>query len=256
MGRFAVISLLLVTIVCSSSIPPVNSLSNGLICYLPLDEGAGKLAFDKTKRTNDIGIPSISSSIEWNQSQKGKLLKWAGATVNDYVNIGKPSCLNLTSSNFTVSAWVRFTNASGVYRYIFSDYNAAGSNCLGTIYLNSLGKINFFWCNAGSQVPNANYGTGVTIASNTWYHIVGIRSGATGAWNALVYVNGIFQYTLSTATNPPTQANAGNARIGVVGDYSGASLCNDGNIKNVMLWNRALTEAEIKELYINQLSNL
>ena len=226
--------------------------SKGLIVDMPLNEGQGKLAFDKTKLTNPIGIPVISSTITWQQSQKGNSLKWAGSTINDKVTIGKPSILNIGSGEVTVSLWCRFTAVSSVYRYLVSDYNSAGSNCQYSLMLGNVGRIQFFWCNAGSQVPTTSSTAGYVINANQWYHLVGIRSGVAGAWTAAVWQDGVFQYSQTTATNPPAQSSCGNTQVGIVGDYNGPTLCHDGNIRKLKVWNRALTPSEIKDLFVQE----
>lgn len=258
MARFAVI-LFAMLMICTSATMPTNNLAKGLVCYLPLDEGAGLLAFDLTKRTNGAGIPAIST-LTWTQSPRlGKALLWAAANTNK-VTIGKPSCLNLTSSTMTIAAWVYITDLSvGVnsgYRYICSDYNSAASNAQFALQVTNGQRLTFFWANGGTQAPNPLTGQGATtISTNTLYHCVGVRSGATGAWTTDVYLNGYRDGGTTTATNPCAQSAAGKVQVGQAGDYTGA-LGMVGSIKGLRIYDRAMTATEVRQLYLDDLKKI
>lgn len=227
-------------------------LRHGLIVDLPMDEGAGGLCFNKVKRTNEADT-ARTNIVTWGQNGLlGKSLTWAAPNTNK-VTIGKPSSLNLTTSEMTVSAWVRITNLSGGvnsgYRYICSDYNTGASNAQFALQVTNGQRAVFFWANAGTQSPAPLSAHGSTIlAVDTLYHIVGTRGGSTGAWRSDIYLNGNRDGGTTTTGNPCTQANAGNVQVGQAGDYTGA-LGMVGAIKGLKIWNRALNATEIRKLY-------
>jgi len=258
MGVLNKIFLLFALFLCISANIPKNNLSKGLIVYVPIDEGAGNNAFDLTKNTNSSGVLRITTCT-WGQSPLGKSLNWASANTN-HINVGKPSCLNLTSSPMTVSAWIYVTNLSaGVnsgYRYIFSDYNANATEAQFAFLVTSAPAISFFWATASTQTPNPTTGQGATtLVVNKLYHVVGTRSGVSGSWTTNVYLNGKRDGGATTTGNPTTQSSAGNAKIGQAGDYNGA-LGMVGWIKGLRVYNRALTAEEVKQLYTEEYTKI
>ena len=119
MGRFAVILLAVGLILFSSAKIPKNSLSQGLVLYVPLDDGAGLTAFDITKMTNVA--PFVIGGGTW---QLNKRVLFNG-TNSAKIVLSKSSCLNLETSPCTVSFWCKRTGTGN--RYIFCDLNAAAS---------------------------------------------------------------------------------------------------------------------------------
>ncbi len=243
-------------------IPPSNAplnanhpLSRGLCGYWPLNEGAGKIISDITRRSLDVATPTFGSgTILTNESSRGNAAKFAGSAANDYIRIGKPSILNL-QGEMSVAALFFATNVSSgnIYRYILSDYNSTAANAQFALQMTNLKNFTFFWANGGTQAPNPSSFKGTTtVLANTWYHIVAVRRGSAGAWSADLYVNGKLEATTSSvATNPATQANSGNVSIGTVGDYTGLALSMIGYLKDIAIWNRALNANEAKMLFEN-----
>jgi hypothetical protein len=160
--------------------------------------------------------------------------------------------MNLTASPMTISAWVKF-DALGTERYIASDLNAAATNSMFQIEKLTSNLFRFAWFNSPSTV----LADGVNAAvAGRWYHVVGTRSGSTGSWSAKLFVNGVLEKTTASAVNPSSQILAGTPTIGTTGDYIGGTTFHmNGDIKDVMIWNRALTETEIRQLYVKQYNN-
>lgn len=228
----------------------------GLVCDLPLNEGGGLKCYD---RTGLSASPAIVASAELKRYTKGPCAYFAGPVANK-ITVGKPSVLNLTTSPMTISAWCLFTNLSGGvnsgYRYICSDYNAAGSNAQFALQVNNANKLTFFWTNSGTQAPNPTTGqSSQTIVVDKWYHFVAKRSGGTGSWTTELYINGLRDGGASTGTNPCTQANAGNVVVGQAGDYTGTPLGMVGYIQDLQLFNRSLTDSEVLQIYIEERNN-
>lgn len=254
MGRFSIVLLALLV----SSFTPINFRGN-LLVDLPINEGSGLLAFERTKNTNGIGISPITTCT-WSQGLMGKSLLW-GAPNTNKINLGKPNCLNFTQSKcMTISVWVVFTDISaGVnsgYRYICSDYNSSVTNAQFALVMLNTQKISFFWANAGTQAPAPLSSSGATsVTTGKLYHLVGVRSGAAGAWTTAIYLNGNYDGGTTTATNPATQANSGNCIVGQPGDYTGA-LGMVGFIKDLKIWDKPFTATDVRRLYESELKNI
>jgi hypothetical protein len=140
-------------------------------------------------------------------------------------------------SNFSVSAWAKF-DGSSVYECIAS-VDGVGGRVWQLFQWSSNRGLAF-------QLFN-NSGTGAVTpvnsfinASNTWYHVVGTYDGS----NIRLYVNGNLEATVAQ-TGTVRASTAENLKIG----SNGYNEDLEGNISNVSLYNKALTQAEIIRLY-------
>lgn len=243
--------ILILLMVCFYTASSSQQLSKykGLVAWWRLNENAGLKAHDFTRLTTKVGVGVIAGCTWTVKGTRGKALLWSGATA-DKVTIGKP--YDLVASEMTASVWVYFTSI-GQYRYMISDYNSGGTNAQFALQYTNANKFTFFWANGGTQYPNPVTASSTTSGSvGIWFHIVGVRRGSTGSWTSEIYVNGRLETSASTAGNPATQANAGNVTIGQPGDLVLGILPHNGCLQDVMLFNRALTATEIKNLYVEQ----
>ena len=79
-----------------------------------------------------------------------------------------------------------------------------------------------------------------SVVSNEWYHIVGTSSGSTHT----LYVNGVKK---GTASNSSTfHSSTDPYKVG----YGNIHLSHIGNVSNCRIYNRGLSEAEVKQNYI------
>ena len=157
---------------------------------------------------------------------------------SDYVTTG------LSSSGYsalTVSTWAK-ADSFDAYNAIASQWraeNAAESSwTLETVSSN----IKFYVDKNGSGADFA--GGDTTISAGTWYHF-------TATWDGLtvkLYINGVAESTTLTSTTSigvPTT----NAVIGALYDSGGSAIDNGfykGSIKNLAIWERALTATEVQ----------
>lgn len=217
-----------------------NSLYKGLIAYYPLNESGGVKLFDKTKVMNYTA--TIPTGCTWGLK---KCLSFDGTTA--LVPLAKTSCLNLETSPMTISIWC-YRTASG-NRYPIADHNAANTTSGSQIGISS-GRILWAWGNPAAQL----FGTTVETLGK-WRHVVGTRSGSTGAWTMATYSDGVQDGLLTTVNNPCTQAVGGVLTIGTTGSYTAGTFKWNGLLKNLMIWNRALSAAEVRQLYTQQYTN-
>ena len=156
-----------------------------------------------------------------------------------------PQTLGLApQGDWTVSAWVRFTDAHPLSGII---YQNNGGPPVQMLYIKDKRAGLFF---RGYNGDNAVDITGTRdLNDGVWHHVAGLRSGATGS----LFVDGVLE---ATATNP----NVGRinhafqwARIGAGRSDGGFDLPSNeawfkGQIDEVQLYNRALSATEIAEL--------
>jgi hypothetical protein len=171
----------------------------------------------------------------------------------------------LEPTNLTVEAWVNFSSLDSTlsgsgnagHQYIVFKQNKNTYNFEGF----GLGKDRYpnvpntngdvFYFNVTRQDTSGGKGAGVTnaevdstvlIATNTWYHIVGIR----GTNFLQLYVNGVLQGT----TNLDFPQNYSNTPVyfGTSGQaYYDGKLA--GKLDEVSIYNRALTSNEVVSIY-------
>ena len=145
-----------------------------------------------------------------------------------------------SSSNFTISAWVkRARNASGDEE-IISEWAQSIA-----------GQQQFYFGFENSNMRFSDTWTPVTVAgagtTGSWIFVVGVNDSTNN--NAYLYMNGALAATKGsrlTFVNPAT-----NLFLGRQGEYSGGAEYIAANIDDVRIYNRALSSTEVTTLYNN-----
>jgi hypothetical protein len=169
--------------------------------------------------------------------------------VDDYVNCGSGSLINITGSELTLNAWVYRTalnSNGGNYRRIIekaatypalqysfvttpTGYSAGEGRLLLDLYINS-------------TIPTSAVGT-TQLQLNTWYYVTATYDGSFRR----LYVNGILDGQLATTGSiTSTISNL------VIGDYlpgPGTTYAWAGRISNTSVHNRALSASEVAQNY-------
>ena len=107
-----------------------------------------------------------------------------------------------------------------------------------TLWLSSINRPQFITFSK-SRVKSYLYDD-QSVAANQWYHIVGVFDGK----NLYIYVNGGKYGTVSCIGMSPSSMDL------TIGKYAAGQLAYwNGNISMVRIYNRALTDAEVKTNY-------
>jgi len=182
---------------------------------------------------------------------------------NNYVRIADSPTLRPT--NLTIEAWVKFSNletyGSGLngdginpgHQYIVFKQNTRSSNFEGY----SLGKdrysfvphppqtngdVFYFDVSSADGTQTAEADSAVTIATNVWYHIAGVR----GPNFVQLYVNG--QLQMQASVSFPQNYGSLPVYFGTSGQsYWDGKLA--GQLDEVSIYNRALSSNEIAVIY-------
>lgn len=216
----------------NSSSPPTS----GLIRYLPLDEGTG------TTVTDSIGglTGTLTNGPTWQpqvcprlRSGRDTTQSWGvslvGASSHYVVSTSSP--LNPSATNFTASAWVKFTGVA-TQQVILSQLDGSGT---GATWLELTSGAKLQTAIGGSNLTGAT-----SLVANVWYHVALQQSGT----DSTLYLNGTAD---GTATRTPASAS-GVIRIGT--SKAGANYMT-GNVKSVRIDNAALSAADIAKLANN-----
>lgn len=133
----------------------------------------------------------------------------------------------------TFSAWFKYKTGSGAACIVENSQDT--NNRLVMMYQSGLLRAGY-WNGTAYTFKNSSW-----ITPNTWYHGVFTWDGT----NTKLYLNGVEQLL---ATQGPSSSQGGMMAIGMSGDGGGGRPFL-GNIARVMLWNRALTQAEVASIY-------
>jgi hypothetical protein len=152
---------------------------------------------------------------------------------SQYVSVGNPTALQIVG-NITLCAWVYPTANS---KFILAKAN--GTIYDYGLYLNSSNFPGLYWENGGSA-HNNNSTQALTL--NQWSHICVAVSGTTSTF----YINGVGY----AADGPVTGGIINNGETFAIGQQgSGNNFYFTGTIDDARVYNRALSAAEIEQLY-------
>jgi hypothetical protein len=210
------------------------------VLIMNFDEGSGTVAKDSSGNGNDGTIHGAT----WTTGVSGKALSFDG--VDDYVEIPHSDSLTILR-DITVEFWIKPNVIPDEGNYwnvlIFwekgenEDNNAAYS-----IHLGNEGRIRF-WHEYGTGINEEQETSNAYITSTEkFYHIVITRN--CSSKQKQFYVDGALKETVSYI-NDGTGASNSLLYIGSAGD----SNSTNGIIDEVRIYNRALTESEIRALY-------
>jgi len=207
-----------------------DTMTRGLVGYWSMDEGFGNRAYDASNYQNH----GTTTGATWTQGKVGGALSFDG--VDDYVEIGNPVSLQLTSS-FTIEMWTNTKSFTSTGNYIKKDLGIAG---------NRGWYLNHFSPNGTARLLVSSDGTAVIYFTTTqkiptgrFVHLVGVYDAS--ALTLTIYFDGVSQAGTLTGVIPSSiYDSTATVRI---------SRFIDGLIDEVRIYNRALTAEEIRYHY-------
>jgi len=225
----------------------IPSPHSGLVGYWSFDEGTGTIAYDLSGYGNNGTLysstticsnPPSSGCPTWTTGKIGKALIFDGS--DDWVRVSNSPSLDI-NKNISVFAWV---NRSRIvdWERVLGKYYWSGSDTgsweldLGQGYLRCIFNINGTWISANAPVSTNN-------ATSTWYFVGCVYDGAK-LYN---YVNGTLQATSVASGNITTTTYP--LAIGTTSNGTSIQNVIQGIIDEVRIYNRALSDSEIKTLY-------
>jgi hypothetical protein len=215
---FLIFLILLASVALSST----AGAASGLVGWWKLDEGGGTVARDSSGLGND---GTVAGATTWIAGRFGGALQLNGS---GYVVIDKVRD-DITSTDLTLSAWIRTTQSSEGNVFAFND--AASSHPLmfgvsGTTVFTNDGSDRMF------QPP---------VNNNQWHMITFVRSGS----NATIYLDGA---QIGTYTSGFSLASVTRVSIGQEWDNASPSDFYNGAVDDIRIFNRPLIAAEVLAL--------
>jgi len=224
MKKITTILTLLVFTSIYSQIPSYVPI-NGLVGYYPFNGNPN----DESGNGNN---GSLGSGIILNQDRFGIFDK--SYYFDGTGNITLTSLFTSGNQNFTISAWIKTNSTIGRKGIICWGQDTPNSSTY--FFINSLGQLQFDLAyNGGTTSLNV-------INDNIWHYVAISNNGGL----IQLFVDGLPTGN-PVSMNP--NINGGNKSIGSNIDNSGQNNF-IGNIDDIGIWNRALTQEEITNLYL------
>ncbi len=226
-----------------------------LVLYLPFDEGQGNVSYDYSKYRNNGTLyngsvvcsdPPTSGCPKWVGGKVGYGIEFDG--VDDFINISGDR-LRTTWDELTIMFWVKtnsgchIVGGTGICMGIFDNYNNSGINSYFRVYITNGDGVGFALRDDTNTESNAAVNL-YNLTDNNWHFIAITRSGGTITF----YVDGnvgITQTVSSTSTitiNNPSSWISIATLVGLAKNFTGI-------IDEFMIFNRSLTDNEVKALY-------
>jgi hypothetical protein len=156
---------------------------------------------------------------------------------NDYITTGVSGIVPTSTTAYTVSVWCYRNTNNSSYKELLAQWTTANSG-------NS-----FYFGFQNSDVRFTDNWNPITVAgagnTNVWMNLVGVYTVS----NAYIYLNGSLAATKGSGF---TYTGTGPLIIGRQGELNAEYF--DGNISNVLIYNRALSATEVSQNYEAQKS--
>jgi hypothetical protein len=225
------------------------ALIDGLVGYWPLNDGAGStIAIDLTEK-NPGTLVELNPATAWTMGKAAGGLNVAGA---GFVNVPSSVSIDSIVDQVTIAGW-GYLSATGT----IDDYATIASREEGTtidqhyhISINSRGEGPAMWLKTETVTMLLEGPT--PVARQTWVHIAGTYDGTM----ARLYLNG--QQVDSKPITGRFLADTTPFILGANGNGNASAGPNvserfPGRIDEVMLYRRALSAAEIGQIYAGAL---
>jgi len=207
-----------------------HPLARGLVGCWIFNEGGGNEVFDLSG--NNLS-GTFTSGLLWAPGAQGYCVQ--SDTDGEYISVA--DCSLLRSAHVTVACYVNITNVGpAIGDGIVSKNDAAGSE--GWALRNCVGYLRWGINAYNSNIAQSDAGT---ITAGNWYFLVGTYDGVT----CRVYIDGIEAASADDAG--PISYGSDALNIGRM--FQSDTYTSDQQISYVMIWDRALTGAEIALLY-------
>ena len=212
--------------------------------------GAGEVACAHTSTTDNVAYPIANTAYYKLDNNSKDSARSTGKFNEGAVFNGSSSKIStpITSTNigtsFTLSCWVNVDAASDNYHVPIGNYTSSGGWFMS---MDNNMKFGFYNLNGGT---GTSYTSTATYEYGGWYHFCVVF---TNNSDLKVFING------NKETNSQSVAagtNSNGIQIGVIGTYSSATNTEfDGKIDQVRIFNTALSDSDVSNLYAETVSD-
>ena len=197
-------------------------------------EGTGTTTIDSSGKGNE---GTLAGGASWTGGKYGNAIGFDGAS--GYVNLGSGTALNAGTNSITIMFWEK--TAVGNFANFICKNNCYGA-VLNAWVVRQEGNSGKLGLNFGDADSYQYLSGNKVVADNTWHHIAIVidRAGAI-----TFYVDGAADVSVPASGIAEPQGGSGPAKIG--GNIGGAYAYLNGAMDEVKVYNRALSQAEIRD---------
>ena len=222
-----------------------TAITNGLLGWWKFDEGTGTTVVDSSGNGH---TGTLINSPSWTAGKIGGSITLNGS--NQYVECGE---LADNLSDMTVSCWAKTTDGAGANWKLLVSKITNGGNGAGWYLSLYAGIVQLLTQEAGgnSWVQRGSAYSPLHLYDNgIWHHIVMTYSGGFYSGTFQIYVDSqpITMANHDGGTAFTSISTTSTVKIGVDSDLSSYSYFL-GSIDDVRIYNRALSAAEVLQIY-------
>lgn len=171
---------------------------------------------------------------------------WDFDGVDDIIKMGDQANLD-GMTNLTISFWVNQKTLS-TQRMVSKWGTSVGERSY-VVESAATDEVDVLFSGDGTNFWNIQTTTSPLATSNTWYYVTATFDGSGG--NAHIYVNGIDQAITTISGTAPSSIFAGPAEFWIGQNEGHSGFLFNGTIDSVRIYNRSLSEDEIKYNYFH-----
>jgi len=232
-----------------------GQIGQGVVAYLPFD-GDFKDYSGRNNHGSAVGSPTFSTG------RVGQALHFkttADGVTRNYVTLGYPNDLKFGSGNFTVMLWVNYTNQVDDPSLLANKDWGSSSNIGFGIFAQGGGNFRVSCTGTPRGSGNRfNLTPANIIRDGNWHQLV------CTFWRGQVvstYLDGVLisssALTITGSVDTADQGLAINIGQDGKGAYTdGGAAAIEGDIDEVVFWNRLITAQEVAQLYTTGTNNL
>jgi hypothetical protein len=183
----------------------------------------------------------------------------ANPTTDTYVDFGRAldiSALDTVwdSDEITITLWMRWVDSShpdvGNWANVFTMSDSSGSGDNGVFWIqhnSNNSKVEFAIHSTGRNYVQSN----TNVEDSVWYHVTALYNGSWGNNNMRLYINGGQEASRNKTGNIRNPPNKTKLTMGRWPNPGNTYREFKGDIDEVSIWNRSLTQAEIDSIMVN-----
>jgi len=218
----------------------VADISSGLVAHYKFDGNANDSSGNGYNAIESGGVSYVSGKYAQATSFDGDNGKYIYTTLNPLTGIG--------TSDFTISVWTKFNKVTDNWIYFLGENLYGGEEGIRALISNdSTVKIQITDLTTGSS-NSSTIVSSTVLSTDTWYHIVMSRNNSV----AYLYVNAVLNGSISSIQSLTSNEFSNSITVGV--RPTNWNYPFNGQIDELKIYNRALSESEIQELYTGETS--
>jgi len=200
---------------------------------------------------SDRSIYNHAPSLVGNATATGRVLTLDGT--GDYVTVADAASLDMPSA-FSVSCWFEPSTPGAVTRSIAGKYNSTGNNrswymvaAYGSGYWQAIVS------STGGTLSGANavqYHFSASLPTSAWNHIGFVYDGSAGSGQRMkLWINGVQDTSPTVVYDGSGLTPYNNTNALEIGSIAGGSFGWKGKLDDFRLYRRALSAAEVGQIY-------